>query len=500
MLEIQKRLNRGFLTLLSLPVTGMGFALSIQIAALSWIMAEVYGFSLEEVGLVWAAGPLAGILAQPIVGLISDNVWFWGGRRKPFILVGGVLTALALLALPNLETVQTMLGAEELLGIAVLVTLVLDLSINISFNPTRSIIADVTPDNQIRVTGYTWMQVISGTFGVGAYLISIWLGNITLIYIGSILVLAFSLIPPMLIKEPRVLGETDGDPEAKTDSAESGGIGPAFSALLPLLGFLIYAVFGLIREAATRFGGSGEEAAAEAAVHAPNMTVEWALLGLTALLFGYTFTRKKSASDPAAGFRKVMAAHAFTWLGIQTMFVFTYGWLQENFPDLSSEGLGGMISWAFFTLNAVAAVLPGILLEPMAKKYGRVMVHRICIASMCAGYVLLLMIGSGGFVLLLIAMAILGIGWASTISLVFAVMTRLADAKRMGLYMGLFNLSVVLPQLAVSLGISRYLAYVQESGGSLDMIYMISAVCLGISAIAWWGVPAGRPEDEAEAA
>ncbi len=86
MLEFQKKLSNSFYALLSFPATAMGFALSIQIAALTWIMNTQYQLDIHEVGFVWAAGPLAGILGQPIVGLISDKVWFWGGRRRPFIL------------------------------------------------------------------------------------------------------------------------------------------------------------------------------------------------------------------------------------------------------------------------------------------------------------------------------------------------------------------------------------------------------------------------------
>ncbi|NKN98435.1 SLC45 family MFS transporter, partial [Weissella cibaria] len=84
MLDIQRKLTNSFSMLLSLPATAMGFALSVQISALSWILSTKYGLEIEEVGLVWAAGPIAGILGQVIIGVISDNVWFWNGRRRPF--------------------------------------------------------------------------------------------------------------------------------------------------------------------------------------------------------------------------------------------------------------------------------------------------------------------------------------------------------------------------------------------------------------------------------
>jgi len=164
MLEMQKKLSNAFYSILSLPATAMGFALSIQIAALSWLMRTKYNLDLHEIGFVWAAGPLAGIIGQPIVGLISDNVWFWKGRRRPFILIGATLAALMLFALPNIDMISGLLGLSSIIVVAVIIALTLDLAINISFNPTRSIIADVTPEGIPRTKGYTWMQTISGSF------------------------------------------------------------------------------------------------------------------------------------------------------------------------------------------------------------------------------------------------------------------------------------------------------------------------------------------------
>ncbi len=205
MLSMQKKLSNIFYVILSLPATSMGFALSIQIAALSWIMNTQYGFDIHEVGIVWAAGPLAGILGQPIVGLISDKVWFWGGRRRPFIIIGGTLAALMLIALPNIDKISDFLGFGSLIVVASAVALTLDLAINVSFNPTRSIIADVTPDGIPRTKGYTWMQTISGTFGVLAYAIGALFNNFVLIYFGVGLVLLFSIVPMLFVVEPREL-------------------------------------------------------------------------------------------------------------------------------------------------------------------------------------------------------------------------------------------------------------------------------------------------------
>ncbi len=404
MLDIQRRFHWSFNVLLGLPSTAMGFALSIQIAALSWILSTQYGLDIHEVGIVWAAGPLAGILGQVIVGAISDHVWFWGGRRRPFIVLGGILAALMLLALPNIHHIHDMLGVGGLLGVAITVALTLDLAINISFNPTRSIIADVTPEGVQRTRGYTWMQTISGFFGVAAYGTGALLGNYVLIYAGAVIVLLFSLLPPLFIEEPRTLhGELDS--------------------------------------AATQGGGTGSN---------------WPQL------------------------LRIYFAHAFSWIGIQTMFVYMFAWIAHALNPESAEATGGIINWAFLVLNTVGFILPVTVLEPLAERIGRVRVHTLAVAIMALGYGGILLFATSP-AMLYVMMAVAGVGWAAVVSLPFAIMTEYVDKTRTGLFMGIFNLSVVIPQLFVSLG----LGLVIQRAADKNIIFIISCVALAISALLW---------------
>src|SRR3546814_20270532 len=101
----------------------MGFALSVQISARSWILATRYHLAIDEIGLVWAAGPLAGIIGQVVVGLISDRVWIWTGRRRVFMVVGGLIAALMILALPAIGAISSALGLPHTIRIAVTVAL-----------------------------------------------------------------------------------------------------------------------------------------------------------------------------------------------------------------------------------------------------------------------------------------------------------------------------------------------------------------------------------------
>ncbi len=475
---MQKKLTKTFYVLLSLPATAMGFALSVQISALSWILTTKYNLEIHEVGLVWAAGPIAGILGQIIFGVISDKAWFWGGRRRPFIIIGGVLASLALLALPNIDVISSALGIEGILGVAVAVALGLDLAINVGFNPTRSIIADVTPEGVERTKGYTWMQTISGTFGVLAYVIGAVWNNYVLIYTGVVLVFALSVIPPFFIEEPR---ELENGEEKKTDAKGRTSFMEILNDIRPLWGFLIYAIYAITARLA------GVEA---------NQYVIYFTVALTFYFIFETLAKKtEGKSKTEAGkidFRKVLAAHSFTWIGVQTMFVYMYPYVQYKVygfaegavisPETQVE-MGRVVSVGFLILNAVGALLPAFVLEPIARKVGRVRTHAVAVTVMAAGYAGLLFFGFSPLAIYAM-MAVLGIGWASTISLPFAIMSQKVEQSKMGLYMGLFNLSVVLPQLVASFGIGKAVSEASDK----SLIFIIASVSLAISAALWFMV------------
>jgi MFS family permease len=471
MLQMQQRLSLPFLVLLGLPSTAMGFALAVQISALSWLLRTKYQLDIHEIGIVWAAGPLAGILGQVLIGIVSDKVWFWGGRRRPFILVGGLLTALSLMALPSIGLIDEVLGLDAILGVAIAVALALDLSINVSFNPTRSLIADVTPEGPQRTAAYTWMQTVSGTFGVLAYAVGAIFGNVALIYFGVVLVLLFSLVPPMLITEPRALAGAEA--EAAEARAPKLSLGTVLLLMRPLWPFALYAMVAM----GLKLSG-----------HASHSM--WIEVGFAALAIGFLVhalmerqPAPNTAREDLPAFRKVLAAHALSWIGVQTMFVYMIAFVQQRFPGLDDDGTGRLMSTAFLVLNAVGALVPALLLNPLARRFGEVHVHAASLALMALGFAFVYFAGHSATAVY-VGMAVMGLGWGAIVSLPFAIFSQCVAPARIGLYMGVFNLSVVLPQLAVSLGVGMLIEHLPDKGS----VFLVGAATAALSAIAWMAV------------
>ena len=463
MLKMQEKLSNTFFAILALPATALGFALSVQISALSWILTTQYGLAVHDIGLVWAAGPIAGIFGQVIIGALSDRVWLWNGRRRPFILVGGVIAALMLLALPNIDVISSAMGFEGILGVALVVVLSLDFAINVGFNPTRSIIADVTPEGVDRTKGYAWMQTVSGTFGVGAYAIGAIFDNYVLIYVSVLLVFLFSILPPLFIKEPESLETVEEETGAAAEKTSFVGV---LMAIQPLWGFLIYDIYAM----GLRIGG----------IEHDHYYAEIVCGIITVILIARALLAKEEAGNHMIGFRQVLAAHSFSWIGIHTTFVFLVVYIQSIMSGVDDIQIGKIGSMSFLILNAVGAALPVLVLEPLTERIGRVRTHAACLAIMTVGYILLYLYGATAM-WIYVFMAIVGVGWASIISLPFAIISQKADKSEMGLFMGLFNLSVVLPQLVVSLGISLAVSRADD----LRIIFVVSAVALALSTLSW---------------
>jgi len=173
------------------------------------------------------------------------------------------------------------------------------------------------------------------------------------------------------------------------------------------------------------------------------------------------------------------------------MFVFIIAFISQKInptpdglaPDKLAElnnKTGQIISVSFLLLNAVGAILPKFVLQPIAEKYGRVKTQAGSVAIMSLAYFGMAFIARTEIELYAF-MIVAGIGWAAIVSLPFAIMSETVNKARMGLFMGLFNLSIVIPQLIVS----WYFGKIIQSASDKEIVFLISGVSLLLSAIFW---------------
>jgi len=480
MLNIQKKMNNAFLALLGLPATAVGFALSTQIAALSWILSNKYGLDIHDVAFVWLAGPIAGIFGQVIVGMLSDNVWFMGGRRRPFIIIGGLISTVAFLALPNISGISKITGITDIILIASVIALFLDLSINVTFNPARSIIADLTPEGKIRTSGFVWMQIMSGFFGVFAYFLSMVFGNETLLYIAAVIVFLTAVFPILFIQEKKELDKA-------IESQEKFGVWQIVKEIFPLYGFLVFGVFSLIFHFFT---------AQLAAWHNPVLIAALTysiVIGIYIIVNGIKNPSNKNE------FQKIMLAHSFTWVAFQSMFIMS-GFFIENqiLPNLNissvvanwfaekltgdaqttASSIGNIVSLGFFILNLIGAIFP-LILQSIAKNIGRVKTYIGALSFSAIGYFYIAFF-SRVEIDFYIGMVLIGIGWSAVISIVFAIMSERVNPAKMGLFMGVFNLAVVLPQM-----MSNGVANIIKETGNHQLLYIFCGGLVTCSILFW---------------
>jgi len=497
MLDAQKRLSTGFLILLSLPTAAVGFALSSGIATTTWLLSTRYNLHLENIALIWLMGPLMGLLVQPLVGALSDRTWFMKGRRRPYLLAGGVAGAASTYAMLELDSIAAATGLS-LIAVAVLVALVADLATNVTFNPARSLVADLTPEGSARVQGYAWMQTVSGVLGISAYLISIFFGNLALVLVTVAVVFFLTLLPLLFIEEsaPAAMAANVAKPApttAGTGRAAQRATGmAAFKALWPMVGFLVYGVFVAVDKLV--FGDALAAWAVPLFLATVLLTLLW---GIGIVWQGH---RRPSSQNRL---RTMLLAHGFAWLGVQSMFVMGFFYVRDFVvpaegasvladglyqlansatPATAADTAGRILSMGFLLLNLVGAALPVLVLKPLCLRFGKVRVHRSAMGLMAAAYAFIALAPTNE-VFYYLGMLLCGIGWSSLISIVFAIYSEAVDSREMGVSMGVFNSSLVLPALAVP-GLLK----LSDTLDQHRWVFALFAVCLALSFAFWSAV------------
>ena len=434
----------------------IGFAL--QNANMSRIF-QTLGSSLDDLPALWVAAPLTGLLVQPIIGYMSDRTWLGRfGRRRPYFLAGAILAGLSLFLMPL---------APVLLAAAVLLW-VLDASLNISMEPFRAFVGDMLNRDQ-HTAGYA---VQTAFIGVGAVVGSLFPTLLDAWGVSN--VAAAGAIPDtvrysfwfggaalFLAVLWTVVSTDEYDPEQMArfnGGAEDVATGGSIRALAAknragALGWigagallvLIVAAFDLEKEVYLLAG----------------LLVAYGLASLVAIALARRGEKANMLSQIVGDFsgmpslmKKLALAQFFSWSALFIMWIYTTPVVAQRYYgtlDSASEAFqdaGNFVGNLFAVYNGVAAIAALALLPAMAKAIGKVKTHMVCLLCGAIGYLTFLLFPNRLW--LYISEIGVGIAWASILAMPYAILASSLPQRKLGIYMGLFNVFIVVPQLIVA--------------------------------------------------
>ncbi|UNK56932.1 MFS transporter [Pseudoxanthomonas daejeonensis] len=428
---------------------GIQFGFALQNANVSRIF-QTLGADMDQVPGLWIAAPLTGLLVQPVVGYFSDRTWTRLGRRRPYFLAGAVLATLALFVMPNSPT----------LWIAAGTLWILDASINISMEPFRAFVGDQLPPSQ-RAGGYAMQSFF---IGVGAIVASLlpWLlakagvantagaGEVPdtvryAFYFGGVVLFAAIAWTVLRTREypPEVLASFEEAPSAPT-TAPPAGKAPAIAALA-------WSLAGLAMAAVIAVQGWDRMLY----VLAGMLVAYGALLLLSRVLpaGGMLPTIVADVRAMPQTMRRLAVVQFFSWFALFAMWIYTTAAVAGTHfgsSDPTSAAYNEGANWVgvlFAAYNGFAA-LAAIAIPWMARALGLRLTHLVNLWLGAAGLLSFLLVRDPQW--LLLSMVGVGFAWASILSLPYAMLSDSLPATKMGVYMGIFNFFIVIPQLVAA--------------------------------------------------
>ena len=430
---------------MSFGFLGIQFGWGLQMANRSPIY-KYLGAADDQISRLWLAAPLTGFIVQPIIGAMSDRTWGPLGRRRPYFLIGAILSSLALVLMPNSGLLANwLLPNLPKFYMAALLLWVLDASINVSMEPFRAFVADKLPEEQ-RGLGFAMQSFF---IGVGA--------------------VVAGLLPYILRNWFHVSSEADGANGLPINVKISFYIGA-----VAFLSAVLWTVFSTTEN--------------------PPENLE-------------EFRRKKAASrGPAHLLKEISAALAhlpvtmwrlavvqfFTWLGLFCMWLHFSNAVPVIFgsSDSTSDLFKRGAEWAgvCYALKDAVTFIAAFGLMAVARKMDRRYVHGLCLALGGVGLLAVGLIhGEEQKYLLLGALALGGVAWASILSMPYAILSGALPSERMGVYMGIFNFFIVLPEILAALFFGNLVKNYLH--GNLVHAVMAGGVCMFIAAAAVGFVP-----------
>lgn len=378
----------------------MGFAL--QNANASRIL-QIFGADVHELSWFWIVAPLTGLIVQPIIGHYSDRTWTKLGRRRPYFVVGAILASLGLILMPNSDMFTAFMPA---LWVGAGMLMIMDASFNIAMEPFRALVADVLPSDQ-RTLGYSVQTIL---IGIGAV-------------IGS-------WLPYVLTNWFSVTNEASAG-EVPLNLLLSFFIGAAV-----LIGSILVTVI-------TTKEYSPEEMAL---IHASEREEEVEEESSSLLHIFSDFAKMPETMKQLAW------VQFFSWFGLFGMWVFATPAIASHIygldiTDTHSKGFQDAGDWVgilFGVYNLVSAIY-AFFLPAIAKKISRKKTHSYSLIIGALGLLSLYILPDKNW--LILSMVGVGIAWASILAMPYAILAGSIPARKMGVYMGIFNFFIVLPQI-----------------------------------------------------
>ena len=382
---------------MSFGFLGIQFGWGLQLANMSPIYKYLHAEE-SQLPYLWLAGPVTGLLIQPLIGSMSDRTWNRLGRRRPYFLVGAILASITLFFMPD----------SSALWMAAGLLWILDASINITMEPFRAFVADKLPEEQ-RTLGFVMQSFFIG--------------------IGQTLANAL----PYLFTALGVVGVmATGIPLSVDYSFKIGAIVFLVAVLWTVLTTKEYPPEDI--EAFKRLKRENK--------------------GITA---GFVEIGSSLAEMPTT-MKQLAVVQFFTWFALPCMWQFfgiatarhVFGAPNEQSPLFAAGTEWGGLCFAAYN---VVCFLIAFMLPWLARKTSRKTVHMI--ALICGGIGLISVLFISNKWMLFLSMAGVGIAWASILSMPYVMLSTAVPAARMGVYMGVFNLFIVIPQIVMSLIVPR---------------------------------------------
>jgi len=450
---------------------GIQIGFGLQNANTSRIF-QTLGAEVDNLAILWIAAPLTGLIVQPIIGHFSDRTWTPLGRRRPYFLFGAIATTIALIFMPN----------APVLWMAAATLWIMDAAINVTMEPFRAFVGDILPQEQ-RATGYAMQSFFIGTGAVFASCLPWLLAQVGVantapegivpdsvrisFYVGAAAMLTAVLWTVFSTKEytPEQIDAFETARGLPQDERRA-----LRSARAYLSGGLIWLVVGL--SAAALVWMLRDQAAA-----LPARAIDWRtavgqeLYVLAGFIGGFGLLQMVVALMRGAGrsnglseifddifampqtMRGLAVVQFFSWFALFAMWIYTTAAVTAvhyGSSDTTSVAYNAGADWVgvlFGIYNGVAA-LTAFALPVLARRTGRTGAHAIALALGGFGLIGIFLIRDPA--LLWLPMIGVGVAWSSIVSMPYAILSGAVPGRKMGLYMGVFNIFIVVPQLVAA--------------------------------------------------